>query len=205
MVSLFYLAIAISSLLAFASEAAIHNARGLPEGYTEVPMKWTLPIEAGGDNMTFSGNQQEVEAQIKAIKPDFAWRTPPSDIYALLSNKAQNSDYGPFFCDIGGDGRAPQPDVMAALLSLWGQPQCSYPPGPRTCSNVVCSHGMGIWLCNDGPSSLDDAGCHLTANTAHAVVDHCTDALDTVQGQAFNDLGPQLGMINALVGAANSC
>ncbi|KAK8015322.1 hypothetical protein PG990_008618 [Apiospora arundinis] len=35
------------------------------------PIQWKLAIEEGGPIMEFNGSLQEVEKQVKAIKPDF--------------------------------------------------------------------------------------------------------------------------------------
>ncbi|CAJ2501124.1 Uu.00g039770.m01.CDS01 [Anthostomella pinea] len=130
-----------SSALTFATVAGVVGSanavpktseRGLdsilPAGYKALPMKWTGPIEQRGENMTFQGSIQEIEAQIQALNPGFKFaqaQAPPThttrtpiqkrDLYTPTHESPTPTPTVPAHtCNTGGTGPV---DAIAAVYA----------------------------------------------------------------------------------------
>ncbi|KAI1502665.1 hypothetical protein F5X99DRAFT_407741 [Biscogniauxia marginata] len=178
------------AIFAMALPGGLQSHDVLPDGYRVVPLHWTGIIEEGGDNLTFQGTIQEIEAEIQKSKPEFSWKTAFKDRIdsrdpSGLDIRNKNSE---FFCTVGGDGKATTLAIGVNSMSLiYAGGICGVGPGPRVCARISCEYDGAIWLCNDNTWPIAPQ-CGYLATYADDIVNTCGmgESFGEVQGQEFD-------------------
>ncbi|KAI1323941.1 hypothetical protein F5Y16DRAFT_402904 [Xylariaceae sp. FL0255] len=176
-----------------------HPVREAPAaltGYDIAPMTWTGAIEKGGQEMSFSGNIDEVTRQIREIKRDFTWEGRLDDSMILVARENHKRSKANLICGVGGDPLPPgahEPDkqtavnLMGSLTRVLGS--CSVPAGPRVCSQYNCQNDAAVWLCNDNTSPFS-MPCMNMVPYLWDIVLNCTvnpgEPTPYFQGQEFD-------------------
>ncbi|KAI1432605.1 hypothetical protein GGR50DRAFT_696875 [Xylaria sp. CBS 124048] len=166
-----------------------HTASGMPGNTDEPGLTWTGRIEENGEPTSFTGSSlQQIEAQIREIKPGFSW----SHITELTSDGAVVGTEGDILCNLSWN--PPYASVfhirqgVSYLHKIPGD--CNIGPGPANCTRVSCSYSSGIWFCNDSPQ-LISVPCATLGDRAYDIVDKCYAygtgfPTDSVVGQVFD-------------------
>ncbi|KAI0871257.1 hypothetical protein GGS24DRAFT_503943 [Hypoxylon argillaceum] len=163
-----------------------HISNDLSSISHESSVTWTGRIEEDGEVMSFTGlGLQDIEAQIREIRPGFSWSR---------MIEPGSRDPGDILCDISWN--PPFASVfhirqgIAYLHKIQGD--CTNGPGPGNCSRVSCSYGSGIWFCNDNRHPMS-VPCSAFGDRAWDIVEKCYAygdfPTDSVHGQAFDAAG----------------
>jgi hypothetical protein len=163
--------------LLLAASTGLSGQAHVPNGLSGNPhgsnITWAGHIDESGVLSSCTGpSLQNIEAQIRAIAPGFAWsrRAEPKTARGDAGDDPDDNILCTVPWEIEYASVYHINEGIAYLRKIEGN--CTNGPGPANCSRVSCSYSSGIWFCNDNPYPTS-VPCSTFGDMAYEIVQKC--------------------------------